>query len=86
MSDNDIQVFENLAIQNMDHLYCNAIKLARNANRAEDLVQLTFASAYSVFELFDQKSDFNKWLDKIFQLAYEHLSKKWSDDFDTSII
>jgi len=76
MSESEIQAFESLAIQNMGQLYDKAIKLTRNAHRADDLVQFTFASAFCVFERFDQKSDFSKWLDKIFKLAYTHLSRK----------
>jgi DNA-directed RNA polymerase specialized sigma24 family protein len=70
MSNNENQLFETLAIKHMGHLYCQAIRLARSAKAAEDLVQRTFASAYGVFEQFDKNGDFNNWLNEVLMFSY----------------
>jgi len=70
MSDDDKQLFENLAIEHMDSLYSRAIRLAKSAEVAEGLVQQTYASAFSAFEQFDKNNDFNKWLEEILMLIY----------------
>jgi RNA polymerase sigma-70 factor, ECF subfamily len=70
MSDSEKQLFENLAIEYMDDLYSNAIRLASCTEGAEFLVQETYASAFCGFERFDKKSDFNKWLSGILMVVY----------------
>ena len=70
MFDSDRQHFESLAIQHMDTVYSQAIRLLRNAKNAEDLAQRTFESAYRRFEKFDKRSDFKKWLIEILMLIY----------------
>ncbi len=76
MTDCDIQLFENLALEHMDHLYGTAIGLARNAQDAEDLVQQTYAQACCVFEQFDKNSDYDKWLNGILVQVNTELSNK----------
>jgi len=78
MSDNEKQLFENLAIEHMDSLYSRAIRLAGNAAIAEGLVQQTYASAFCAFEQFDQHSDFNKWLHEILLLVHSRSSSNHS--------
>jgi RNA polymerase sigma-70 factor, ECF subfamily len=70
MSENDYQLFEQLALKNMDHLYSKAIRLSRNVGSAERLVQHTFASAYNLFAQFDKTSDFKIWLDELLMHNY----------------
>ncbi len=72
MFENDNQLFEDLAIEYMDNLYSNAIRLVKSAKTAEDMVQQTYAVAFCVFEQFDKKSDFNKWLNEILMLVYKN--------------
>ena len=70
MSDNEKQLFENLALQHMDNLYSNAIRLAKNTKDAETLVHHTYQSAFERFEQFDKNRDFEKWLNRILVLIY----------------
>jgi len=86
MSDSEKQLFENLAIEHMDSLYSKAIRLARNSEVAEDLVQQTYASAFCVFDQFDKSDNFNKWLNEILMRTYSPLSKKYSENFNTTIM
>jgi len=86
MSDSEKQLFENLAFEHMDSLYSKAIRLARSQEGAEDLVQQTYASAFGVFEQFDIRSDFNKWLNEILMCTYSTLSKKYPGNFNTTIM
>jgi RNA polymerase sigma-70 factor (ECF subfamily) len=86
MSDSEKQLFENLAIEHMDSLYSKAIRLGRSSEGAEDLVQQTYASAFCVFEQFDKNNNFNKWLNEILMRTYSLLSKKYSANFNTTII
>ena len=70
MSENEKQLFENLALQNMDDLYSRAIRLAGNAEGAEFLVQQTYAIAFGIFEQFDKNNDFAEWLSGLLMLVY----------------
>jgi RNA polymerase sigma-70 factor, ECF subfamily len=70
MSEKEYQLFEQLALRNMEHLYSKAIRLAGNASSAEGLVQRTFASAYDLFPQFDKTNDFNLWLEAILLHSY----------------
>ncbi|RPI01430.1 MAG: hypothetical protein EHM72_06495 [Calditrichaeota bacterium] len=73
MSDHEIQLFEDLAFKYMDNLYSRAILLARSAERAEILVQQTYAVAFGVFQHFDKNSDFDKWLNEILMNVYANM-------------
>lgn len=65
MSENEKQLFENLAIEVMDNLYSKAVRLAGSAEGAEILVQQTYAAAFGVFEKFEKDSDYNNWFNEI---------------------
>jgi len=82
VTDCEIQLFENLALEHMYPLYGKAIGLARNAADAEDLVQQTYASAYCAFEQFDKNSDFTKWLCEILMRVHINLMSKQSLNVD----
>jgi len=75
MSENEKQLFENLAIEHMDSLYSRAIGLAGNAEAAEGLVQQTYSSAFCAFEQFDKNNDFNIWLHEILMLIHMQSSR-----------
>jgi RNA polymerase sigma-70 factor (ECF subfamily) len=65
MSESEEQFFERLCIEVMEKLYSKAIRLVGSTERAENLVQQTYAAAFNVFEKYDKNSDFNKWLHEI---------------------
>lgn len=66
------QIFENLALKNMENLYTKAISLAESMEGAEYLVQLTFAVAFEVFEQYDKNSSFGTWLNDTLMLVYSN--------------
>ena len=73
MVESDKQVFESLASKYMDDLYSNAIKLEGGIEKAEILVQQTYATAYNVFDQFDKSLDFNEWLTLILMHTFASL-------------
>ena len=73
MTESKEQLFETLGMKHMDEIYTAAIRLTENAEKAEILVQQTYAYAFNDFEKFDKNSDFNKWLIAILLLAYANL-------------
>ena len=70
MQDSEKIIFENLALKHMDSLYSKAIRLVKNTEQAEALVQQCYAIAYTGFEHFDKNLDFDKWLTAILMIAY----------------
>ncbi len=83
MTDNERQLFENLAIEHMDNLYSKAIRLARSSEGAEELVQRTYATAFNQFEQFDKGRNFCHWLDEILMLICASLSEMKLENYDT---
>jgi RNA polymerase sigma-70 factor, ECF subfamily len=62
----DRQQFETLALEQMDTLYRIARRMTRDATRAEDLVQETFARAFRSADDFDlQEYGMRPWLVRI---------------------
>jgi RNA polymerase sigma-70 factor, ECF subfamily len=60
------QEFERLALEQMDMLYRVAFRLARNADRASDLVQETYLRAFRSRDSFDlQAVGIRPWLIRI---------------------
>ena len=57
--------FERDAIPLMDQLYGGALRMTRNPADAEDLVQETFAKAYSSFHQFKPGTNLKAWLYRI---------------------
>ena len=70
MSDNERQLFENLALAHMDSLYSRAVRLTKSAEAAEGLVQQTYVSVFNAFDQFDKKSDYDKWQIEILMLFF----------------
>jgi RNA polymerase sigma-70 factor, ECF subfamily len=74
MLNNEMQVFENFALNSMDHLYSTAIRVAGTTEEAELLVQQTYAAAFSGFAQFDKNRNFSAWLNELLMLFYQNRS------------
>ena len=57
--------FERDAMQYLDQLYSAAMRMTRNPQDAEDLVQETFAKAYAAFHQFREGTNLKAWLYRI---------------------
>jgi RNA polymerase sigma-70 factor, ECF subfamily len=57
--------FERDALPYLDQLYSAALRMTRNPADAEDLVQETFAKAYSSFHQFTEGTNLKAWLYRI---------------------
>ena len=63
--DSKRQKFEDIAFEYMDSLYSTAMRMTRNAQEAEDLVQDTYMRAWRFFEKFEEGTNFKAWIFKI---------------------
>ncbi len=59
------QEFSRIAFEHMDAIYSTALRLARNEQDAEDLVQDTYMRAFRFFDKFEPGTNFKAWLFKI---------------------
>lgn len=59
------KAFETEALPHMDALYRTALRMTKNQNDAEDLVQETFVKAYRFWDKFEPGSNCRAWLFKI---------------------
>lgn len=57
--------FERDALPFLDQLYSAALRMTRNPQDAEDLVQETFAKAFAAFHQFKQGTNLKAWLYRI---------------------
>ncbi|MBN2000012.1 sigma-70 family RNA polymerase sigma factor [candidate division KSB1 bacterium] len=57
--------FQELANKSMDIIYSRALRMTRNTQDAEDLVQEAYYRAYKAFDRFEQGTNFNAWLNTI---------------------
>jgi RNA polymerase sigma-70 factor (ECF subfamily) len=57
--------FDKEALVHLDALHRTALRMTRNENEAEDLVQETFLKAYRFWDKFEEGSNCRAWLFKI---------------------
>ena len=62
--------FERDALPYLDQLYSAAMRMTRNPQDAEDLVQETFAKAYAAFHQFKPGTNLKAWLYRILTNTY----------------
>ncbi|KAA5832871.1 sigma-70 family RNA polymerase sigma factor [Saccharopolyspora hirsuta] len=62
--------FEQDAMPLLDQLYGAALRMTRNAQDAEDLVQETYLKAFSAFKSFTQGTNLKAWLYRILTNTY----------------
>ncbi len=70
------QLFEEQALPYLDRLYSAALRYTRNPADAEDLVQETFAKAYSAFHQFEPGTNLRAWLYRILTNTYINQYRK----------
>jgi len=68
--------FEREALPFSDQLYAAALKMTRNPADAEDLVQETYAKAFSSFHQFQTGTNLRAWLYRILTNAYINTYRK----------
>ena len=68
--------FERDALPFSDQLYGMALKMTRHAADAEDLVQETYAKAFSSFHQFQEGTNLKAWLYRILTNAYINTYRK----------
>lgn len=66
----DQQLFEQAAMPYLDALYNTALRMTRNAQDAEDLVQETYLKAYRHFDKFQPGTNLKAWLFKIMKNTF----------------
>jgi len=62
--------FEEVALPHMDALFRTALRMTRNRENAEDLVQETFLRAYRSFDTFEKETNCRAWLFRILTNSY----------------
>ena len=68
--------FEQDAMPYLDQLYSAAMRMTRNPQDAEDLVQETFAKAFSAFHQFKQGTNLKAWLYRILTNTFINTYRK----------
>ena len=68
--------FESEALAYLDQLYGAALRMTRNPSDAEDLVQETFAKAFSSFHQFKPGTNLKAWLYRILTNTYINSYRK----------
>ncbi len=75
-SEQQLSTFEDLALGYADQLFRVALRVVRNHEKAEDLVQETFLQAWKSFHRFEPGTNLRAWLYKImFNLHYTNLRR-----------
>jgi RNA polymerase sigma-70 factor (ECF subfamily) len=70
------ELFERDAMEHLDALYRTALRMTRNRQDAEDLVQETYLRAYRAFEQFTPGTNLRAWLFRILTNAYINRYRK----------
>lgn len=70
------RLFEEQALPLLDQLYGGAMRLTRNPQDAEDLIQETYLKAYSNFGSFKQGTNLKAWLYRIMTNTYINSYRK----------
>ncbi len=68
--------FERDALVYLDQLYSAALRMARNPQDAEDLVQETYTKAFASFHQFKQGTNLKAWLYRILTNSYINVYRK----------
>jgi len=68
--------FERDALPYLDQLYAAAMRMTRNPQDAEDLVQETYAKAYSAFHQFNEGTNLKAWLYRILTNTFINTYRK----------
>jgi RNA polymerase sigma-70 factor (ECF subfamily) len=68
--------FERDALPFLDQLYAAAMRMTRNPQDAEDLVQETFAKAYAAFHQFNEGTNLKAWLYRILTNTFINTYRK----------
>ena len=68
--------FERDAIPYLDQLYSAAMRMTRNPQDAEDLVQETYAKAYAAFHQFKEGTNLKAWLYRILTNTFINTYRK----------
>lgn len=63
--DKEKKIFEQIAFEHIDAMFSTALRVTRNHQDAEDLVQETFLKAYKYFHRFEPETNFKAWIFKI---------------------
>jgi RNA polymerase sigma-70 factor (ECF subfamily) len=69
-------VFEQEAMQHLDALYRTGLRMTRNPQDAEDLVQETYLRAFRFFDKFEPGTNLRAWLFKILTNTYINRYRK----------
>lgn len=70
------RLFEEQALPLLDQLYGGAMRLTRNPQDAEDLIQETYLKAFSNFDSFKQGTNLKAWLYRIMTNTYINSYRK----------
>ena len=70
------QRFQQDALPLLDSLYAGALRMTRNPQDAEDLVQETMMRAYRAFDRFEAGTNLKAWLFRILTNAYINTYRK----------
>jgi RNA polymerase sigma-70 factor, ECF subfamily len=65
--------FEQASRLYMDAIYTRAIRLTKNAPKAEELVQLTYLRAFTAFAHINKKIDLKRWLLRMLNETYQEV-------------
>lgn len=68
--------FESMAMPYVDSLYSTALRMTRNPQDAEDLVQETYLRAYKYYDKFEEGTNFRAWLFRILKNTFINQYRK----------